>query len=203
MTQADIQAVRNPLLVLAAVLVAAAGAVYYTDRLATGARRDLSQQQTQLREARTRLQRSGDEKDLIVRYLGAFQQLERRGFVGEERRINWLDALRQTNQQADLFGVDYEISTQKPYTYAAELDPGQVQLNESMMKLRFRLLHEADLLRFLDLLARQGAGIYTVDRCSMKRLDTHGVIRYQPNLAAECDLVWITARIGTSQEKKS
>ena len=202
MTRADIQAVRNPLLALAAILAAAAGVVYYTDRLGTEARRDLSQQQAQLREARTRLQRSGDEKDLIVRYLGTFQLLQRRGFVGDEQRINWLDALRQTNQQADLFGVDYDISTQKPYPYAAELDPGQVQLSQSVMKLRFRLLHEEDLPRFLGLLARQGAGIYTVDQCSMKRVETHGVIRYQPNLTAECELTWITAGIAASAEKK-
>jgi len=201
MTQADVRAVRNPLLVLAAILAGVVGAIYYTDQLAARARSDLSRQQAQLQEARSRLQRSGDEKDLIVRYLGSFGQLQRRGFVGEEQRINWLDALRRANQQADLFGVDYEISAQKPYPYAADLDPGRIQLNQSVMKLRLRLLHEEDLLRFLGLLSRQGVGIYTVEQCSMKRLDTRGVIRYQPNLAAECELAWITARIGASQEK--
>jgi hypothetical protein len=150
----------------------------------------------------TRLHRSGDEKDLIVRYLGSYQQLQKRGFAGDEQRINWLDALRVTNQQADLFGVDYEIGTQKPYAFAASLNPGQVQLRESVMKLRFRLLHEGDLLRFLDLLSRQSAGIYTVDQCTLKRLDTRGVIRYQPNLTAECELAWITASAGATPEKK-
>jgi hypothetical protein len=202
MTRADFEAVRNPLLALGAILLGVAGAVYYTDQLAIKARRDLAQQENQLKDARTRLHRSGDEKDLIVRYLGSYQQLQKRGFAGDEQRINWLDALRVTNQQADLFGVDYEIGTQKPYAFAASLNPGQVQLRESVMKLRFRLLHEGDLLRFLDLLSRQGAGIYTVDQCTLKRLDTRGVIRYQPNLAAECELAWITASAGATPEKK-
>ena len=202
MTRADFEAVRNPLLALGVILLAVAGAVYYTDQLAQAARRDLAQQQTQLKDARMRLLRSDDEKNLIVRYLGSYQQLQKQGFAGEEQRINWLDALRQTNQQADLFGVDYDISTQKAYPFAAALNPGPIQLRESVMRLRFRLLHEEDLLRFLDLLSRQGAGIYTVDQCSVKRLDTRGAIRYQPNLSAECDLAWITASVATPPEKK-
>jgi len=201
MTQADLQAIRNPSLLLAFILIAAAGTIYYTNQLVAEARQQLTLQEAQLREARVRLQRSDEEKDVIVRYLGAYQQLQRRGFVGEEQRINWLDGLRLTNQQADLFGVDYEIGVQKPYAYAAELNPGQIQLKESVMKLRFRLLHEEDLMRFLGILARQGAGIYTVDQCFMRQLET-GAIRYQPNVSAECELAWITAQVGASAEQK-
>jgi hypothetical protein len=202
MTRADLKAIRNPALTFIAVLIAAAAAIYYTEQFVVDARKQLKQQEVLLRDARTRLQKSGDEKDVIVKYLGAFQQLERRGFVGEEQRINWLDSLRLTNQQADLFGVDYDISAQKPYAYAADLTPGPIQLYGSVMKLRFRLLHEEDLMRFLNTLARQGAGLYTVDQCVVRRVDTGGVIRYQPNLAAECELAWITATIGEAGKEK-
>lgn len=202
MTRADLHAIRTPSLVLAFILVAAAGTIYYTDKLVAGERQQLARQEAQMREARIRLQKSGEEKDVIVRYLGAYQQLQRRGFVGEEQRINWLDGLRLTNQQADLFGVDYEIGVQKPYAHAADLNPGQIQLKESVMKLRFRLLHEEDLMRFLGTLARQGAGIYTVDQCFMRHLDIGRVIRYQPNVSAECELAWITAQVGATAEQK-
>src|SRR5688572_22901086 len=106
MTQADVEALRKPLLALLAVLLAAAVFVYHTDQLMGSARVRLTQQQAQLKDARTRLQKSGDEKDIIVRYLDSFRQLQRSGFVGDEQRINWLDGLRLSNQQADLFGVD-------------------------------------------------------------------------------------------------
>ncbi len=203
MTKADLQAIRNPSLLLVFILAAAGGTIYYTNQLVTQARQQLARQELLMKEARIRLQKSGDEKEVIVRYLGAYQQLQRRGFVGEEQRINWLDGLRLTNQQADLFGVDYEIGVQKPYLYAADLDPGQIQLKESVMKLRFRLLHEEDLTRFLGILARQGAGIYTVDQCLVKRLTAAGgAIRYQPNLSAECELAWITAKVGAAEEQK-
>ena len=195
MNQADLQALRAPLIVLLVVLLAGAAAIYYSDRLRAAARQQLAQQQTQLKEARTRLQKSGDERDVIVRFRDAFRQLERAGFVGEEQRINWLDALRVANQQADLFGVDYQIGVQGSYRYAADLNPGQIALKQSEMRLRFRLLHEEDLVRFFTVLGRQGGGIFSVNQCSLKRIDTGGVIRFQPNVDADCELSWITARV--------
>ena len=204
MNPADLQALRNPLIVLLAVLLAGASAIYSTDRLAVAARQQLVQQQNQLKEARTRVQKSGEEKDIIVRYLDGYRLLERTGFVGDEQRINWLDGLRLANQQADLFGVDYQIAIQKPYEYAPDLNPGPIALSQSVMHLRFRLLHEEDLARFLNALARQGGGVFSVDQCYMRRIDTGGVIRYQPNVLADCELSWITARArpGATAEKK-
>jgi hypothetical protein len=202
MNQADLQALKNPLLVLFAVLLVAAAAVYSTEQLKLSSERQFAQQQARLNEARTRLQKSGDEKDIIVRYRDAFRALQRAGFVGEEKRINWLDGLRLTNQQADLFGVDYQIGAQKKYQYAASLDPGQIELLESVMRLRFRLLHEEDITRFFDLLARQNLGIFHVDQCEMRRIDTRGIIRFQPNVTADCDLSWITAQVKASGVSK-
>lgn len=195
MNQADLIALRTPLLVLLAVLLVAAAAVYSTEQIKASAQRQLAQQEGRLKEARIRLQKSGDEKDIIVRYRDAFRALERAGFVGEEKRINWLDGLRLTNQQADLFGVDYEISAQKRYRHAAALEPGQARLFESTMRLRFRLLHEEDLLRFFALLNRQNVGIFHLDQCDVRRIDTRGIIRYQPNLSVDCELSWITAKV--------
>lgn len=201
MNLADLEALQTPLLVLLVAALPAAGAVYYTDVLLKQARQQLTQQETQLREARTRLYQSGEEKEIIIRHLGGYQQLQRIGFVGEEQRINWLDGLRLSNQQAELFGVDYQINVQQPYAYAAELNPGRLALNQSVMKLRFRLLHEEDLLRFFNALASAGAGVFAIDQCLVHRLDTGGVIRYQPNLAADCELSWITAKPGGVEKK--
>ncbi len=201
MNQADLQALKNPLLALLAMLLAGTAAIYYSDRLAAAAQQQLVQQQTQMKEARTRLQKSGDEKEVIVRYLDRYRQLERGGFAGEEQRINWLDGLRLANQQADLFGVDYQIGTQRTYPYAASFNPGQIVLNQSVMRLKFRLLHEQDLMRYLASLANQGGGLFTIDQCSLQRIDNRGVIRYQPNFIADCELSWITAKVGGGAQR--
>lgn len=189
----ELKALRGPLILLALVVAAAAGAVYYTDLLRKQAQITLTRQQGQLREAQTRMQRSGDEKTIIVQYVDKYRQLMNAGFVGEEQRINWVDALRIANTRADLFGVNYEIGVQQPYAHAAEYNPGPIALRQSPMKLEFRLLHEADLLRFIDALREQDAGLFHVDQCTMRRTDLGVTLRYQPNITATCELTWITA----------
>ena len=129
------------------------------------AERTRAQREAQLREARARIQNAGEEKEMIGRYLGSYQQLARAGFVGDEQRINWLDSLRLANEEARIFGVEYDIGAQKPYVYAAEFNPGQLVLQESVMHLKFSLLHEEDLPRFFDALGRHGGGFFTVEQC--------------------------------------
>jgi hypothetical protein len=202
MTQADLQVLRYPLLALIAVALVGAATVYYSERMMMAARQQLAQQQIQLKDARTRLQKSGDEREIIIRYLDRYRQMEGLGYIGDEQRINWLDGLRVANRQADLFGVDYQIGAQRPYAYAADYNPGQIALNQSVMRLRFRLLHEEDLLRFFNALARQGNGLFTIDQCMLRRINTGGIIRYQPNVNAECDLSWITVKVGAGSQPR-
>ena len=205
MNALELRALQTPLIVLILVIGLAAGIIYQLDQSLTRAKRSLAQQQSQLREARTRLQKSGDEKQLIVRHLGSYQSLERLGFVGEEQRLNWLEGSRQSNQQAQLYGIQYNIGAQQTYPYAGELDAGQLGVHQSVMRLNFQLLHEADLLRFFRALATQQAGFFSVDQCSMERLESSNGVRVnlQANLRAECDIAWITLKPLSAGDKKS
>ncbi len=201
MTANDLLGLKYPLAALAVVAAVAAAAVYYTDDACNTAKRGLEQQQKALQDARTRLQRSGEEKQLIVQYVGQYRNLERVGFVGEEQRINWLDGLRLTNQQTQLFGVQYQIGAQQPYPFANELDPGQLLVKQSLMKLSFSLLHEGDLMRFFETLARQAVGVFSLNECSLTRLGASAAIRSQPNIGAECEIAWITVSPPSGAQK--
>ena len=202
MNAAELKALQAPLIILVIVLGLGAGIVYQLDQTLTATKRELAQQQVQMREARTRLQKSGEEKELIVRYLPNYEYLQRIGFVGDEKRLIWLEGLRLSNQQAQLFGVQYQIGSQQQYPYAAELSPGQLTLHQSMMKLSFQLLHEGDLMSFLTALGKQGAGFFAVNECKLDRVNTGGSIRFQPNLRADCDIAWITLRAASPGERK-
>ena len=203
MNQTDLKALQVPLLALLVVAVIGASIIYYSERMVLTAREQLSRQQVLLKDAQTRLQKSGLEKDIIVRYIDRYRQMERIGYIGEEQRINWLDGLRMANRQADLFGVEYQIGAQRPYPYASDFNPGQIALNQSVMRLRFRLLHEEDLLRFFNALARQGTGLFSIDQCMLRRINTGGIIRYQPNVNAECDLSWITVKVAPAPQPRA
>jgi hypothetical protein len=192
-----------PLLVLLVTLVGVVMAVKWTEERAQAAQRNLDAQQTQMREAQIRVQKSGAEKDLIIRYLPDYQQLGALGFIGNEQRINWLDALRNANQKGGLFGINYDISARQPYPHAALLAPGSVNVMQSVMKLRFQMLHEEDLLKFLEYLSEQNAGVFVVNHCSMRRTSTNVTVRFQPNMSAECQLAWITAQPAPAAETEA
>jgi hypothetical protein len=142
---------------------------------------------------------------MITRYKGPYQQLAHAGFVGEEQRMDWIDALRLANQEARTFGVEYEIGAQRPYVYAAEVKPGPLKISESVMQMRLRLLHEEDLLRFFDALTRTGGGFFAVDRCVLRRVnerEAERAARTQENVVAECELRWLTVQSVTRSDKK-
>jgi hypothetical protein len=198
MTRNDLGALRTPILALAVTLLLAAGVVHYSGALRDDARSVLRQREAQLREARVRSQNAEAEKETIAHYLEAYLELVRSGFASDEQRINWLDGLRLANDQAPTFGVEYDISAQRPYTHAAQFGGAGLQLSESLMRLRLRLLHEEDLGRFLDVLARHAGGFFTVDHCVLRRVglaEASTGTPLQQNIASECELRWLTARL--------
>jgi hypothetical protein len=153
-----------------------------------------------LREAQTRVQKSGAEKDLIMRYLPDYQRLDAIGFVGAEQRINWIDALRYANQKGALFGINYDIAPRKAYPHAAAMNPGQLAVSHSLMKLRFQMLHEEDLPKFFAHLSEPNAGVFMVNACNLRRTSTTLAARFVPHLSAECELAWITAQAPLATE---
>jgi hypothetical protein len=205
MKREDLAALRGPLTVLGVTLLLSIIVVYVSGHMLDTANVTRAQREAQLRDARLRIQNAGEEKEMIARYLAPYQQLAREGFVGDEQRINWLDSLRLANEEARIFGVEYDIGTQRPYAYAAEFNVGQLLLQESLMHLRFRLLHEEDLPRFFDALRRHAGGYFTLEQCQLRRLtgvDVDKAAQVQPNLAAECDVRWLTVKPPSPQEKK-
>jgi hypothetical protein len=202
LTARHLNALKLPFAVLLVVGIAGAGAVSWTRAQIKQAERTLAAQEAQLKEARTRFQRSGEERDLIVRFLPAYDELRTRGLIGPEERINWLEALRTANQQARMFGAEYQISTQQPYPYAQELNAARLGMAQSLMKLNLRLVHEGELLRFFRLLESQNAGAFDINQCVLQRANAGAEFGVeQPNLRAECELAWITMNPAPMEQK--
>lgn len=190
MSSSSRSAFMAPTLLLLMVSVTMITLGWYSYLVAEGGRSAAVQQQRALDEARSRFQRSGDERDLLTRYAPEYRALSGHGFIGAEQRVNWIDSLRVANEATGLFGVQYQIGAQAAYSLAELPEAG---LARSLMKIDLRLVHEGDLMRFLRALAAQRAGVFTVDECTIERIVTADPgLRVQPNLRAECDLGWIT-----------
>ncbi|WP_373991968.1 hypothetical protein [Duganella sp. BuS-21] len=131
-----------------------------------------------------------NEKRDIRNFQQRFVALRQRGLIGDERRLAWLDAIRQTQEQLKLPPLSYEIEPQQVVTLEAPLDLGEFQLRGSRMHLHMELLHELDLFNFFVNL--RDNSYFAVQDCSIKRL---GVVAGTPGastLGADCTLNWIT-----------
>ncbi|MGH8863134.1 MAG: hypothetical protein ACREVZ_00555 [Burkholderiales bacterium] len=193
----DLAAMKLPLLLLAAAIAVSFLLVRFCADKRDKAELQHRIQSTALQEARSRYQRSGDERETILRYLPAYQQLENQGFVGTEQRINWLEGLRMANTQAGLFGVSYQLDARKPLPLIGQSNPMSQHLHNSHMKLSFGLVHEGDLMRFFQALAAQQTGIFIVTGCALDRTGRNdSPAPGQANLIAQCDLSWLTVDPG-------
>jgi len=188
-----LDSMKAPIALLAAVVILCAAGISWTRSKIINQQRNLAAQESILREARNKFQRSGEERDLIVRFLPPYQDLRGRGLIGPEQRINWLDALRNTNQQARLYGAEYQVATQQSYPFAQELNAPKLGMAQSVMKLSLRLAHEGELMRFFRELEAQNAGAFDINECKLERaILADAPANGQPNVRAECELAWIT-----------
>ena len=182
-------------LIISALLIIASG--YFRDGMAEDYRLN---NQKFLEVSRKYL--SVDEDELIIKeQYPRFVNLYQRGIVGEEKRLDWVEILKNSARTLKLSGLRYEITSRGAYSPAFPLVPGPYQINTSTMKLDLGLLHENDLASLLRDLDEKAPGIYTVKECKLKR--AQNVVAENPNeenVKAECDLLWFTLSLASGEK---
>ena len=182
---------RTPLLVLVCSIAASAAWVYFSNQWTESTGLTLERERSVLNGIRQKSTQADQEKQLIQRYREAYEALQKSGTVGPEQRVNWLDALRNASQAARTLGVDYQLSQQT--ASPIKLETGAYKLQQSTMKLRIKLLHEGDLMNFLQALDAERPGLYLLQSCNLTRGSSGAFsVRYEPKLMAECDLIWLS-----------
>ena len=136
-----------------------------------------------------------DEERLIRSYLPRFEALTERGILGEEQRLNWMETLRKTKASLKLPVLLYKIYPRQIRQSDWSGGLGDYEVFASTMEISAQLLHEEDLLRLLDELARRALGTFLVDSCSLSRVNEETQLDItKPNLSARCELSWVTLR---------
>lgn len=183
------------LLILVGVVVFCALLIGFAYRYSMSQQQSLQAQQNLLNTARQHYQSAGVEKDTIITYLPQYQALIDKGFVGEERRIEWVDALRAQHKKYKLFGVNYSINQQEKYQPGFASNIGGFVLNRSIMKLDLDMLHEGDILQLIESLAANNTAPFMLRDCELTRLNPNSEQMSKQlvaNLHAQCELDWLT-----------
>jgi hypothetical protein len=155
----------------------------------------LKRERARLVAARSQYHALDEEEDIIAAYLPRYATLESLGIIGQEQRLDWIEALRQTAREVDLPRLQYTIDAQRPFESGMSLDVGEYRVYASSMRLDFGLLHEGDLLRLLAGLREEVSGLFGVNGCRLTRSgDVLDGSLGASNLEALCVLNFITIR---------
>lgn len=191
----DWRKLQSTLIILVVVMVAVVALFVFAKNYRNQQALALQNQQNLLNAARQRYQSSGLEKDTIVQYLPRYQTLINKGFIGEERRLEWVSALRTQHQNFKLFSIKYSIGLQEPYKPSFATNLGEFDLNRSTMTLDLDMLHEEDILQLTEALAKNQE-VFMLRDCEINRLSADGASSRQliANLHTKCELDWLTLR---------
>jgi len=139
-----------------------------------------------------------EERD-IRENLVHYRDLVKRGIVGPERRLDWIDAITGIKNARRLFEIRYAIEPQRPLDYPGVATKGNAGFMVSRMKLDMLLLHEEDLLGFLADLNASGKATSRCATAASQRAEQGAPSRtITPKLRANCTIDLITLRGGAT-----
>jgi hypothetical protein len=191
-TARELRLLALPLLACLALLAGGAALVSWTQGAQRAAARELAAVRAAGAQARERLLRIAEEEREVKEKLEVYARLKQLGILGEERRLEWADAMTRIRTQLELPDLRYRVERQRLISSVAG-KPANVEFFASAMKVDLALLHEGDLLSFLHDLRESGNAYYSVRRCVVSRT---GIVpagaSLAPRLRAECDIDLIT-----------
>ena len=143
-------------------------------------------------EAFRKLERTKNEQEDLQGYYHQYQNLVEQNVIGQERRLDWIETIEKIRNKLNIFSVKYKLEPQETLNLETALTSNSFDLHRSNMTLDFSLLHEGQLLNFLDTLSEEAKGMYLLESCTLTRNDFVRQLRFIPNIQAECTLGWIT-----------
>ncbi len=187
---ADLRELRASLAAALLMIALAAACVHLALAAARQAGAEQAAAQRQKDEIDGKLRQVRGEEAKIKEQSAVLARLQRRGAVGEEQRLAWVELLKTISERRRLPELRYEIAPQR----ALDALPGSAMaFYASAMKMHAKLLHEEDLTRLLGDLQQQAGPLIAIRSCQLSRLArTRGDV--VAHLQADCLLDWITLR---------
>lgn len=138
------------------------------------------------------LSRIAEEEREVREKIDVYRRLKDAGILGEEKRLEWVDAMARIRASRALLDLRYKVDRQR-LLQSVPGKPANVDFYASTMNLELALLHEGDLLGFLADLRNAGNAYVSVQRCALARTgQAPSGASLAPRLRAECAIDLIT-----------
>ena len=176
------------------------GSVWTTLQLKKSSEKTFQEATAARRDIQSKLARARDEEQELRDKIVRFQALRTRGYIGAEKRLDWVEAIARIKAARRIFKLDYEFAPQRPLDAGilpAGASAGGFEIMSSRMRMQIQLLHEEELLAFLTELRDAVQALVQVPSCTIERLAPGNTDRgSKAQLRAECTLEWITLKEG-------
>ena len=193
MREVDWRALRGAIVLFVLALAFGAATAGGAIRFHHDAMRGYEREKGALESIRSRYRTIDGQRRLIDVWLPRFHALHRDGVIGEERRLAWIERLRDAAARVRLPSLRYRIERRTVYETGLDAGTGAYRAFSTVVHLEAGLLHEGDLERLFRELSAPGAGLHRVEHCEIRRAGPEFVTGPDAiNLFAECDLRWIT-----------
>ena len=191
-TQAELKKLALPLFISLVLIGAGVALIRIADASLAKEKGLLAAARAQRTQNAERLARIAEEEREVKEKLDVYQQLKSLNVLGEERRLEWADAIARIRSQRELLDLRYRVERQRPLV-SVPGKPANVDFYASNMRVDIALLHEEDLLRFLSDLRASGNAYYSVKRCALERTGQAATgTSIIPRLRADCEIDLIT-----------
>jgi hypothetical protein len=192
LSREDAKRLAGPVGVAAMFVACGIALLYAGGESLAAARRQFGAAQAERRQMGERLARIAEEEREVKEKIDLYRRLKELNIIGEERRLEWADAMSRIRKQRELLDLRYLVERQRPLS-SVPGKPGKIDFYASTMKVDLALLHEEDLLRFLSDLRESGNAFYAVKKCAVSRTgQALGGATMTPRLRAECEIDLVT-----------
>ena len=188
----DFRQLRGPLGMALVFAIAGAGALLYSERHLDEARRSAATSKANHTAALDRVAKASAEERDIRSDLVFYQRMADAGIVGSRNRLDLIEKISSIKAERKLFEIKYNIDAQKPLDYPGITPSGTMDFVTSRMQLDIMLLHEEDLINFLNDLRTAGQSHVSVRQCTLTRQDRGATPALSPTLQAQCQVDLIT-----------
>jgi hypothetical protein len=196
----DLKHLQWAIVFLVVMTLVGGAAVWITQELKAAAEKSLLEATNERRSLQGKLLRAREEEQELRDKIGRFHALKERGYVGAEKRLDWIETIARIKAARRIFKLDFEFAPQRPADSAilpGGAAAGGFEVMASQMKLQLQLLHEGELLGFLAELRESVQAVVQVRSCAIERVAPGNSERGKNvQLKADCVLEWITLREG-------
>jgi hypothetical protein len=198
--QDDLRWLRGPVTMVVIVLAISIGTYVAASYYRNGEQRLEFNATTNLDLISVQVQDIEQEEQAVVNSIGVYNSMVANRVMGEEDRVGLLEEITQIRERYLLFPINVSIGEQDrlllEYPENVDFPDDQITLRSSPVQVRFSLLHEEDLTRFLGDFLDSGR-LMVPSNCTVSSAleDPDDAMRVVQHQIAACEFYWYTYQL--------